>query len=379
MAQKKQIHEIYITRAIAIIGVLIVHATATPVTQIIDPDLSKGFHFMNVFFKFGTTTFILLSSFVLFYTYYHRQLDRKLMIRFYKRRLLYILLPYTLFSIAYFFGPFSNYPFFQGVDKEAVRSFFISMLTGKAEGHLYFVFISVQLYLMFPLFLWLLKKYPSTCKYLVLIGFASQWAFVLLNHHYLHITLKGSIAFSYFSFYFTGAFLGIYYHQIIDWLKQNRAKSIMYQVMLMSMWISVAGIHIWMWYVTRIKGTQLPLFMFEGVWNAHTFLSAIVLIVMSHYIFKLASSRIVNTLIHLGVLSFGIYLVHIFALRTYTYLFPYQGEPLQYSLTVGGAFLAELLLSSWIVNLFFKRISWSWIVFGAIPKANPYKPAPERI
>ncbi|WP_261131734.1 acyltransferase [Bacillus sp. Marseille-Q3570] len=378
MERRKQIHEIYITRAIAIIGVLIVHATATPVTLITDPNLSKGFHFMNVFFKFGTTTFILLSSFVLFYTYYHRSLNRKLIGRFYKRRLLYILLPYALFSVAYFFGPFSNYPFFQGVDKEAVKSFIISMLTGKAEGHLYFVFISVQLYLMFPLFLWLLKKFPSFCKYLVLIGFASQWAFVILNHYYLQIPMKGSIAFSYFSFYFTGAFLGIYYQQIMDWLKQNKFQSVMYQAVLVCIWLGVAGTHIWMWYVTRIEERQLPQFMFEGVWNAHTFLSAIVLIVISHYIFHLASAKLVNTLIHLGVLSFGIYLIHIFALRAYTYLIPYEGEPLQYSLTVGGAFLAELLVSGWIVNLFLKRLSWSWIIFGAMPKVTPYKSGLER-
>ena len=52
--------------------------------------------------KFGTPTFIFLSSLVLFYNYYDRPTTKKLIGGFYKKRLLYIIIPYTLFSVFYF-------------------------------------------------------------------------------------------------------------------------------------------------------------------------------------------------------------------------------------------------------------------------------------
>ena len=60
------------------------------------------YNFLNIFSKVGTTTFIFLSSFVLFYNYYHRPFKGRDLARFFKNRLMYILVPYLLFSVLFF-------------------------------------------------------------------------------------------------------------------------------------------------------------------------------------------------------------------------------------------------------------------------------------
>ena len=103
MGKPDYIAELDLVRAFAIIGVIIVHATALTVVTL-DPQSSLyGFyHLLNIAFKYGTPTFIFLSSFVLFLNYYHRPLDAALIKRFYTRRLLHVVLPYVIISILYF-------------------------------------------------------------------------------------------------------------------------------------------------------------------------------------------------------------------------------------------------------------------------------------
>lgn len=55
--KKAQVDEIYITRALAILGVLIVHATSFPVTEFDSSSSIYGiYNFSNTFFRFGTPT-----------------------------------------------------------------------------------------------------------------------------------------------------------------------------------------------------------------------------------------------------------------------------------------------------------------------------------
>jgi peptidoglycan/LPS O-acetylase OafA/YrhL len=102
--KKEQLNVIYIVRALAILGVIFVHVTSIPIGEIVDKSSSMYFYFnfLNVFNKFGTPTFIFLSALVLFYSYYDRPLNRKLIARFYQRRFLYILTPYIIFSAFYY-------------------------------------------------------------------------------------------------------------------------------------------------------------------------------------------------------------------------------------------------------------------------------------
>jgi len=380
MATKERIDEINLVRAFAIIGVLMVHSTSYAVTETLESSLFPAYNFANIFFKFGTPTFILLSSLVLFYTYYDRPLDRSLIGSFYKKRLMYILLPYLVFSTGYFLlvhiWYYPNRPI-----EDTLYSYAVKLLTGKAYAHLYFVFISVQFYLLFPLLLYVFKKWSRLTKWLVPIGFAVQWGFVLLNHHWLSVPNKGSWAFSYFAYYFTGAFFGIYFDSIRDWLKPTAAKLRSWRGwswgLLWAGWLAFGLSHVWIWYLARHDGRWFNSLWYELLWNLHTFFTALVLI-QAAFVLRgwNKDARVVRALNHLGIMSFGIYLIHPLFLLVYRQ-YPVSAAP-WFHLWYAGGFVLALTLSWLVVTLAFRLVPHAWVVFGNVPakyRRQPKLPA----
>ncbi|MGV2644034.1 acyltransferase family protein, partial [Clostridium perfringens] len=135
-----------------------------------------------------------------------------------------IIIPYTLFSVFYF--ALLHYLYYQGRPfGETMENFVQKLLTGKAYTHLYFVFISIQFYVMFPLVLWLFKKVPQLAKWAIPIGLVIQWTFILMNKYYWQVPNKGSWALSYIAYFMLGAFIGIYYPKLKAWLVISRANA----------------------------------------------------------------------------------------------------------------------------------------------------------
>ncbi|WP_163969600.1 acyltransferase [Oceanobacillus halotolerans] len=376
--KKKQIKEINITRAIAILGVLLVHVTSFPVSVYDTSSSVYGvYNFSNIFFKFGTPTFIFLSSFVLFYSYYHRPLNKSLITNFYKKRLLYIIMPYVIFSLIYYMY---NAPYYTTVmsNSEMTIDFLKKLATGEVFAHLYFVFISIQFYVLFPVLLYFFKRFKGLVKHAVWIGILVQWLFVLINHYYLGLTNKGSISFSYFSYYFLGIYAGIYYDQIIDFLTIKKHELMktrfgLLTLLIWSSWLIASLAHVYVWYTTRTTGAWAPNLIYELLWNVHTYLSAIILLQVSYVIYRRLSNSFVNVLIHLGTYSFGVYLVHLLILNLYERLIPPFGTPLLYHIKYIAGFIVTLMISWLIVSLLSSRFKYSWILFGATPKKIPYK------
>src|SRR5690625_4958396 len=162
MAKKPVVHEVFLIRALAMIGVIADHVPSSTIVDLAgQSDVFWLYQTMNRFGKLGTPVFIFLSSFVLFYNYADRKLDGPLLKRFYSRRLLYIVIPYLVWSVFYYFmrqtyadQVYGN-PFFTSI---GWQDFFSKLMYGKAYTHLYFVIISIQFYVLFPLFFWLLSR-----------------------------------------------------------------------------------------------------------------------------------------------------------------------------------------------------------------------------
>ena len=74
MERRAKLNEIDIVRGLAILGVLMVHSTSFATVDMLHNRMFGVYNFLNIFSKIGTTTFILLSSFVLFYNYYPQPL-----------------------------------------------------------------------------------------------------------------------------------------------------------------------------------------------------------------------------------------------------------------------------------------------------------------
>ncbi|RHW33266.1 acyltransferase [Lysinibacillus yapensis] len=360
MLKKEKLDQLGIVRAIAIIGVLFVHSTSFITVDL--PTVSRSYpfyNFLNIFFKYGTPTFIFLSSFVLFYNYANREITKKMLARFYKKRFLYIIIPYLLFSLFYF--SLTVYLYYDYSFMEAVKIFTKKVLTGKAYTHLYFVFISIQLYLIFPLVLYLAQKFKWFSKYSIFIGIFIQWAFVLLNNQYFQISLKGSISLSYMSYYFLGIYLGMYFDQYRAFLKTNKRH------LITLLWLGTGFAYVYVMYLTRVGLGSYDSLVYELLWNAYTYFAALFIFGFAFIVYDKLNEKVRNVLLYLGEVSFGVYLIHPFFLLIYR-MIPMAPQDPGYHLFNLGLFLSGLIFSVITVELITRYFKYSWLLFGTVRK-----------
>lgn len=372
MERRSRLLEIDLVRGMAIIAVLLVHSTSEATVTMMETSLYGVYNFLNIFSRVGTTSFILLSSFVLFYSYYQKPLTLERFGRFYRNRLLYIVIPYLIFSLLYFTVKWrlggAAWDFASMWD-----SFYPKVLKGQAHTHLYFVFISIQLYVLFPVLLFLMQRFRWLAASAIVVGVGLQWAFFLYNREYWQVTNRGSWSPTYFGQYFLGAWLGIYFDRIKSWLlirKENlTAGKIVFWAALWTVWLGAGIYQVTMYYRARLHGAVYKNIVYDAFWDVYTMLTPLVLIQIAFLIGKgmEKSGGWVAWLRHLGIVSFGVYLVHPFVLMLYRH-FPVEGgRPYIHHLWYAGGFLTALLIS-WIgVTLLARLTGWSWLLFGSVP------------
>lgn len=372
--QRDRLPEISLVRAIAIVGVLCVHSTSNATVDMTNSGIYWLYNFINIMAKFGTPTFIFLSSFVLFYNYIDRPIGAGLLKSFYRKRAVGILIPYLLFSIIYSIATHVLYYPDQSLC-EALHSFVNKVLTGKAYTHLYFVFINAQFYILFPLILWLFQKRSRLISWAIPIGLVVQWGFVLMNKYGFQVANKGSWAPSYFSYYMLGAFIGIQYPRIKQWLMNQRSNQVNPLTLLaggalFGGWLAAGLAHVWIWYEARLYNAQFNSLLHEGLWNAYSLTSAIVLLGLAALGVRYGPAWIVRVLSRLGALSFGIYLLHPMLLLVYRHFPLNTGNSMLVHLWYAGGF-AFALFGTWIiVGLAARRLPFASLLFGQLPKSK---------
>ncbi|PWW00907.1 peptidoglycan/LPS O-acetylase OafA/YrhL [Paenibacillus cellulosilyticus] len=377
LGQRDRLPEIQLVRAIAIVGVLCVHSTSNATVEMTNSGIYWLYNFINIMAKFGTPTFIFLSSFVLFYNYIDRPIGAGMMKSFYRKRAVGILLPYLLFSILYSIVTHVLYYSDQSLG-ESLHSFIVKLLTGKAYTHLYFVFINAQFYILFPLVLWLFQKRPRLIAWSIPIGLAIQWGFVLMNKYGMQIANKGSWSPSYFSYYMLGAFIGIQYPRIKQWLsnQRNNTSKLTLQAVgsLAGAWLAAGLAHVWIWYEARLYHTQYNSLLYEGLWNAYSITSALVLLGLAALGVRFGPQWLVRVLTRLGALSFGIYLLHPLLLLAYRHFPLNTGNSMLVHLWYAGGFTLALFGTWIIVGSCARWLPFASALFGQLP-AKPKKKA----
>ncbi|MGG6313318.1 acyltransferase [Paenibacillus macerans] len=389
---KERLPQLDIFRALAIFSVIQVHASSfAAAEQALNSPYYFFYNWMNIFFKIGTPSFIFLSSFVLFYNYYDQPISWKLVGKFYKKRLTFIILPYLLVSCMYFLVvALYRHDFINNSKLYELKSLGSALLTGTAYTHLYFVFISIQFYLLFPLFLWLFQSFRKNNVLLGLIlpvGLALQWGFVFWNRYELLLPNKGSFALTYMAYYMMGAVVAIYFGKIKAWLttewKTLSQPQKALTAGLWTSWLAIAFVHVQLWYSYR-QGIRVPdSFWFEFLWNVHSMLSALVLMKAAFYIHRKGSAFWIKSLTRLGELSFGVYLFHPFVLLVYRLFRKEQslpGDSLPYFLFIVVGSLSALFLSWGFVQLSFCRLPFASWFLGNVPaslRKNKPKRSPE--
>lgn len=211
----KHLYEIDVLRILTFACVIAVHVishTATGTEVAINAVLALVHFTREVFFG--------LSSFVLVYSYLHRPQPMR---RFWPRRFRLVGVPYLVWSaifvvLAGFGRPGAN-------GWTLLGSYLHAILWGDAWYHLYFLLVTMQLYLLFPVLVWIIRKTRQHHLALVIAAAVVQLAIsgfdmykpgsVAWIRHYPNVS-------SYVGFVIAGAVAADHSAQFLDWVRGNR-------------------------------------------------------------------------------------------------------------------------------------------------------------
>lgn len=131
--------DLYIVRVIACLMVIMTHVSANPMVAGVYPH--TFYKLMNASSKFCVPLFVFLSGFLLEY-HYEARTNRG---RYYLKILKRLVFPYLFWLSVYY-----SYFIFRGMYHFNLKQLIVGVLTGNIIFHLYYMLISIQLYLLYP-------------------------------------------------------------------------------------------------------------------------------------------------------------------------------------------------------------------------------------
>ncbi len=167
---RRHLYEVDIVRLLTFVCVVGVHAVSGSMNP---DDIGSGAFVSLLHFTRGT--FFLLSAFVLTYAQGSRPVPLR---RFWPRRFLYVGLPYVVWSVIYWWVALGRTP--TGADVPQLGH---ELVTGTANYHLYFLLVSLQLYLLFPVLVWLVRRTRGHHLALLLTSGALELVILAAEHY----------------------------------------------------------------------------------------------------------------------------------------------------------------------------------------------------
>ncbi|MEP6632236.1 MAG: acyltransferase [Lapillicoccus sp.] len=215
---RRHLYEVDIVRLLTFVCVVGVHA----VSGSMNPDNVASGAFVSLL-HFTRGTFFLLSAFVLTYAQGSKPVQVR---RFWPRRFLYVGLPYVVWSVIYWWVALGRAPVASDLGQLGHE-----LLTGTGNYHLYFLLVSLQLYLLFPALVWLVRRTRGHHLALLLASGALELALLAVTHY---VTWPGSwatvqanalvLAPTYQLYFVAGALAAVHHERFHAWvLAQPRA------------------------------------------------------------------------------------------------------------------------------------------------------------
>ncbi len=375
MVKRKHIDELYYIRAIAALGILIIHATGA--FAVSSSFGSKAMYlgiFTNQFFRFGSPIFMMISGLVLFYNY--RSMEEFDIGGFYKKKMLYILIPYVLWSSIYF--GYRLYRSKIGFQMAHIPILLGEILTGKAYSHLYFIVLIFQFYLLLPLFIkYLTKPMKEKPMKLFFILFFLQAAVLIYGRYFKNPDASGLVAFfnqhywktvfAWFFYFLAGGILGLHYERIAEFIQKNIKPILLVYLAYTTFYIGQVYYSVW------INAGRDYYDRFGSI-RPETMIYALVSMPVLIWITRKMIGRF-SLIKSLGTYSLGIYFVHPLVLEEIKVkIFTSYPASLGYSRISSLFFLVLLgLMLSYLIVLIIASLKYRWLLLGRIPQFKIWK------
>jgi poly(3-hydroxybutyrate) depolymerase/peptidoglycan/LPS O-acetylase OafA/YrhL len=204
-------------RVLTIAGVIAVHVVTGT-----NPPTSVPAGAATILLHVNREVFVLITALVLTYAYAAR--ERWSLGGFWARRYWLVGTPYVAWTVVYFLadGPPSG-------PVGALRQLAVDLATGSARYHLYFLLVTMQLYLVFPLLLALVRATRRHHLLLLVASAAVQLAFTAAVHERLRpggplgwwIDHPDALLPSYQLYVLAGAILAVRLGELTDWARRH--------------------------------------------------------------------------------------------------------------------------------------------------------------
>jgi probable poly-beta-1,6-N-acetyl-D-glucosamine export protein len=256
-SHRPHIFELDLLRTLTALSVVAVHIVA------LTSGLNRselGLQMQNavvIALHFTRAVFMFVTAFALVYVYYGKPFSLK---QFWSKRGISFLLPYIIWSLVYI--PYNKPGLPPGT---FIKTAIFDILTGNASFQLYFILLSLQFYIVLPLFLLLFKRIAAHPWKVLVIVFIAQVVLYYVDYHYLQqSTLSTTSKFWWnvqayqdrflltYPFYFLlGAYTALYFQQIKSFLLRHG-------------WIVVGGFlavlaATWLHYIMQIRIYRLSM------------------------------------------------------------------------------------------------------------------------
>lgn len=172
------LYEIDLMRAFIMMSVLSVHTTSFFNTM--NPVTSPGFLVFGALITslhYTREAFMFMTGLVLLYTYYERPFH---MLTFLRKRFLLIIVPYLVFNALYLLFEGLYAYGFEWNPRWLLREYGLSLITGN-QFFMYYIVVTIQLYLVFPLLLYGLRRLERWHLHIFVISFLVQVGLMALN------------------------------------------------------------------------------------------------------------------------------------------------------------------------------------------------------
>lgn len=212
------LYEVDIVRILTFLCVIGVHTTS----HTAGPS-DVGWYGLLALLHFTRNVFFALTAFVLVYSYLRRP---KPMRKFWPRRFLLVGVPYVVWSVVYFVASNLHSGTTASVGELALR-LLGHILTGTAWYHLYFLLVTMQVYLLLPAILWVVRKTRGHHLPLLIVSGILQLALTACYFYFPAATAgineySKQFFFSYQFFILAGAVAADHAEFFLAWVRAHR-------------------------------------------------------------------------------------------------------------------------------------------------------------
>jgi surface polysaccharide O-acyltransferase-like enzyme len=300
--RRQHLYAIDVVRLLTVAGVVAVHTTSNVVGG---NDLAGG-AVLNAL-HVTREVFIGLTAFVLAYQYRGRTFDTR---AFWRRRYPLVVAPYAMWSLIYLFadGEAAKGPL------RFVGQYAVDLLSAGARYHLYFLLITLQMYLVFPWILrvvadrprWHARLVAGAFTFELLFTAAAHWRWTVPQPLQAWVTHPGTWAPSYVFYIVLGVVGALHLEAVLAWARDHGRLIAVVAVTTFAAGAALYFAEVEWWHMRPLQAGEVfqPTIVVESV-------AAVALqLAIGVRVAARAQGRTLGRLKHGSDISFGVYLAH---------------------------------------------------------------------